>query len=88
MSLIKKADVKHYPSARPRTEIHLYRPEDEPGIADVVEEGSADAAPKIGDLANISINSRTPSSSEETSTVTASDPSPLAVSAHSKNAKS
>ena len=44
MSLIKKADVKNHLSTRHRTEIHLYRPEDEPKAASVVDEKSADTA--------------------------------------------
>jgi hypothetical protein len=64
MSLIKKADVKNYLSTRPRTEIHLCRPEDEPGIDGVVEEGSADAAPKIWDSAYIYISPLTPGSAD------------------------
>jgi hypothetical protein len=87
MTLIKKADVKNHLSTRHRTEIHLYRPEEEPTVPGALEDASAGAAPAISDVSNDPPIPASPSGSETPPTVTASDPSVAVVSAQSQSAK-
>src|SRR5258708_35297145 len=64
VSLIKKADVKNHLSTRHRNEIHLYRPEDDPKAAGLVEGESARAGSKFDEPVQSALNPLIPSGPE------------------------
>ena len=78
--------MKNHLSTRHRTEIHLYRPEDQTKVGSPFEEGSGDAVEEISNQAEKPLDTPTLIGPETASTLTA--PGSLAVvSAQSKSAK-
>jgi hypothetical protein len=88
MSLMKKADVKNHLSTRHRHEIHLCRPEDQPAVAGVVEDGSVGVAPETNDPIRDPLNPPAPGGQGMNSVATASGPGLDIVATESKSAKS
>lgn len=79
--------MKNHLSTRPRTEIHLCRPEVEPRLTGVLEVGYVDAAAENSDSAQCPLIPAAPGGPETTPVVTASGLSLAVASAQSKSAK-
>jgi hypothetical protein len=81
------ADVKKHLSARHRTEIHLYRREQQPEMAGATEEASASADAEIGDPTRAPLNPVDSNGTGAVSGELASGPVPVVFLAQSKSVK-
>ena len=86
MTLIKKADVKNYRSARRRAENHLHRQESQPDATGFSGEGSESADSQMKDLAVEPLDQLAPIQHDSVSNATSPDSSHVAAPAVSKSA--